>query len=109
MGFASTRAEARQLVSHKGVSVNDKLVNIASYQCKAGDVINLRERAKKQTRVTAALTMAGQIGFSPWVEVDGKKFSRVFESVSVCQEILPGIHESPDLVFVFHLYIASLS
>ena len=51
MGFAATRAEARQLVSHKGVSVNDKLVNIASYQCKAGDVINLRERAKKQTRV----------------------------------------------------------
>ena len=47
MGFAATRAEARQLVSHKGVSVNDKLVNIASYQCKAGDVINLREKRQE--------------------------------------------------------------
>src|ERR1700709_1048488 len=62
MGFAVTRAEARQLVSHKGVSVNDKLVNIASYQCKAGDVITLRDRAKKQIRVTAALTVAQQVG-----------------------------------------------
>jgi len=54
MGFAATRAEARQLVSHKAVSVNEKLVNIASYQCKAGDVVSLREKAKKQTRIQAA-------------------------------------------------------
>ena len=53
MGFAATRAEARQLVSHKAVAVNEKLVNIASYQCKAGDVVSLREKAKKQTRITA--------------------------------------------------------
>jgi len=77
MGFAATRAEARQLVSHKAVSVNEKLVNIASYQCKAGDVINLRERAKKQTRVQAALTVAAQVGFPDWVEVDDKKMSGI--------------------------------
>src|SRR5580698_3077061 len=94
MGFAATRAEARQLVSHKGISVNDKLVNIASYQCKAGDVINLRERAKKQTRVTAALTIATQVGFPDWVEVDDKKFSGILKSVPDRQEILPDINES---------------
>jgi len=79
MGFASTRAEARQLVSHKAVSVNDQLVNIASYQCKAGDVVSLREKAKKQTRIQAALTIAAQVGFPDWVEVDEKKF-REFSS-----------------------------
>src|SRR6202161_3077062 len=94
MGFAVTRAEARQLVSHKSVSVNEKLVNIASYQCKAGDVINLRERAKQQTRVQAALTVAAQVGFPDWVEVDDKKFSGVLKSVPERQEILPDINES---------------
>ena len=94
MGFAVTRAEARQLVSHKGVTVNDKLVNIASYQCKAGDVINLREKAKKQTRVQAALAVAAQVGFPDWVEVDDKKFSGLLKSVPERQEILPDINES---------------
>jgi ribosomal protein S4 len=59
--------------------VNDKLVNIASYQCKAGDVINLREKAKKQTAHPGALTIAAQVGFPDWVEVDDKKFSRCSE------------------------------
>ena len=94
MGFAATRAEARQLVSHKAVSVNDKLVNIASYQCKAGDVINLREKAKKQTRVASALAIAAQVGFPDWVEVDDKKFSGILKSVPDRQEILPDINES---------------
>src|SRR5450631_868892 len=94
MGFASTRAEARQLVSHKAVSANEKLVNIASYQCKAGDVISLREKAKKQTRITAALTIAAQVGFPDWVEVDDKKFSGILKSVPDRQEILPDINES---------------
>ena len=94
MGFASTRAEARQLVSHKAVSVNDKLVNIASYQCKAGDVVSLREKAKKQTRIQAALTIAAQVGFPDWVEVDDKKFSGILKSVPDRQEILPDINES---------------
>jgi small subunit ribosomal protein S4 len=94
MGFAVTRAEARQLVSHKGVAVNDKLVNIASYQCKAGDVVALREKAKKQTRVQAALAMAAQVGFPDWVEVDDKKFSGLLKTVPERQEILPDINES---------------
>jgi small subunit ribosomal protein S4 len=94
MGFAVTRAEARQLVSHKAVSVNDKLVNIASYQCKAGDVVSLREKAKKQTRIQAALTIAAQVGFPDWVEVDDKKFSGILKSVPDRQEILPDINES---------------
>src|SRR5438477_9858968 len=94
MGFASTRAEARQLVSHKAVSVNEKLVNIASYQCKAGDVVSLREKAKKQTRIQAALTIAAQVGFPDWVEVDDKKFSGILKSVPDRQEILPDINES---------------
>ena len=94
MGFAATRSEARQLVSHKAVSVNEKLVNIASYQCKAGDVVSLREKAKKQTRIQAALTIAAQVGFPDWVEVDDKKFSGVLKSVPDRQEILPDINES---------------
>src|ERR1700728_2077751 len=94
MGFAATRAEARQLVSHKAVAVNEKLVNIASYQCKAGDVVSLREEAKKQTRIQAALTIAAQVGFPDWVEVDDKKFSGILKSVPDRQEILPDINES---------------
>src|SRR6267378_3517045 len=94
MGFAATRAEARQLVSHKAISVNEKLVNIASYQCKAGDVVSLREKAKKQTRIQAALTIAAQVGFPDWVEVDDKKFSGILKSVPDRQEILPDINES---------------
>ena len=94
MGFAATRAEARQLVSHKAVAVNGQLVNIASYQCKAGDVVSLREKAQKQTRVTAALAIAAQVGFPDWVEVDDKKFSGLLKSVPDRQEFLPDINES---------------
>jgi len=94
MGFASTRAEARQLVSHKAIAVNDKLVNIPSYQCKAGDSITLREKAKKQQRVAAALAIAAQVGFPDWVEVDDKKMFGVLKSVPDRDEILPDINES---------------
>ena len=94
MGFASTRAEARQLVSHKAIAVNGQLVNIASYQCKAGDVVNLREKAQKQTRVQAALAIAMQVGFPDWVMVDDKKMSGVLKSVPERQEFLPDINES---------------
>src|SRR5690606_5309415 len=73
MGFAATRAEARQLVAHRGIAVNEQIVNIPSYQVKAGDKITVRERAKAQTRVKAALEIAGQVGFPEWVEVDGDK------------------------------------
>ena len=94
MGFAGTRSEARQLVSHKAIEVNGGVVSIASYQCKAGDVVSLREKAKKQTRITAALTIAAQVGFPDWVEVDDKKFSGILKSVPDRQEILPDINES---------------
>ena len=94
MGFAATRAEARQLVSHKAIAVNDKLVNIPSYQCKAGDTISLREKAKKQQRIAAALAIAAQVGFPDWVEVDDKKMFGVLKSVPDRDEILPDINES---------------
>ena len=94
MGFAATRAEARQLVSHKAIAVNDKLVNIPSYQCKAGDTITLREKAKKQQRIAAALAIAAQVGFPDWVEVDDKKMFGVLKSVPDRDEILPDINES---------------
>lgn len=60
MGFGATRAEARQLVSHKAIMVNGRVVNIASYQVKANDVVSIREKAKKQSRVKAALELAEQ-------------------------------------------------
>jgi small subunit ribosomal protein S4 len=94
MGFAATRAEARQLVNHKAIAVNDKLVNIPSYQCKAGDTVTLREKAKKQQRVAAALAIAAQVGFPDWVEVDDKKMFGVLKSVPDRDEILPDINES---------------
>jgi small subunit ribosomal protein S4 len=94
MGFAATRAEARQLVSHKAINVNGELVNIASYQCKAGDVVSLREKAQKQTRVQAALAIATQAGLPDWVEVDDKKMSGILKSVPDRQEFLPDINES---------------
>ena len=94
MGYARTRAEARQLVSHKGITVNEKVVNIASYQVDAGDIIAIRENAKKQLRITAALEIAGQVGFPEWVEVDEKKMSGVFTAVPERDEILPDINEN---------------
>ena len=73
MGFGSTRAEARQLVSHKAMTVNGQSVNIPSYLVKAGDVIAVREKSKKQGRITEALELAQQVGMPAWVEVDAAK------------------------------------
>lgn len=81
MGFASTRIEARQLVGHKAILVNGSVVNIPSYQLKPGDVIAVREKAKKQQRIQDALTVAEQYGFPAWVEVDVKNMSGVFKSL----------------------------
>ncbi len=94
MGFASTRSEARQLVSHKSVMVNGELVNIASYQCKAGDVIAIREAAQKQLRIQSALQIKSQVGFPEWVEVDEKKFSGVVKQLPDRGDILPDINEN---------------
>lgn len=81
MGFASTRAEARQLVSHRGVTVNGGVVNIPSYRVKAGDAVAVREKQKKQLRVTDALKLAEGQGFPAWVQVDAAKAEGVFKKV----------------------------
>ena len=81
MGFGSTRAEARQLVSHKAMLVNGKLVNIPSYQVQIGDVVALREKAKKQLRIQNSLAIAGQRGDVEWVEVDSGKMEGTFKRV----------------------------
>ena len=94
MGFASTRAEARQLVSHRGIVVNEQIVNIPSYQLKAGDKVAVRQRAKAQTRIQAALDIAGQVGFPEWVEVDDKKMEGTLKALPERDEILPDINEN---------------
>ncbi len=81
MGFGSTRSESRQLVSHKAISVNGKTVNIASYQVAAGDVVSVREKAKKQLRIQNALNLAGQRSNVEWVDVNSEKKEGVFKRV----------------------------
>jgi small subunit ribosomal protein S4 len=78
MGFGSTRAEARQLVSHKGITVNGEVVNISSFLVKAGDTVSVREKAKKQLRVTDSVKLAESIGLPAWVKVDTTKLEGVF-------------------------------
>jgi small subunit ribosomal protein S4 len=94
MGFGSTRAEARQLVSHKALTVNGEVVNIASYQVKAGDVVAVREKAKKQARILEALSLAEQTGIPSWVAVDGKKMEGTFKSMPDRSEIAHDVNES---------------
>jgi len=81
MGFASTRAEARQLVSHKSVLVNGKSLNIPSYEVSPGDVVSIREKSQKQTRIATALELSAQAGQISWVEVDSAKFEGTFKNV----------------------------
>jgi small subunit ribosomal protein S4 len=94
MGFAVTRAEARQLVSHKAIEVNGKIVNIASYQVKAEDVISVRESAKSQLRIQSALQVAKQVGLPEWVEVDETKMTGKFKAVPERTDFLPDINEN---------------
>ncbi len=94
MGFASTRAEARQLVSHKGIQVNGKLVNSPSLQVSAGDAIGVREKAKKQLRIQSALEIAVQVGLPEWVDVDAKKMAGTLKTLPDREEILPEINEN---------------
>jgi small subunit ribosomal protein S4 len=94
MGFASTRAEARQLVSHKGIEVNGRVVNIPSAQVNAGDAVGIREKAKKQLRIQNALEIASQVGLPDWVDVDSKKMMGTFKTVPERQDILPDINEN---------------
>lgn len=94
MGFSATRSEARQLVGHKGVTVNGKVVNIPSYEVKAGDEIKLTDSARKQARVEFALEIARRLERAPWVEVDEEKGSGQFKNLPSRDEILPDINEN---------------
>ena len=94
MGFASTRGEARQLVSHKGIEVNGKVVNIPSAQVTAGDAVSIREKARKQLRIQNAIDIASQVGLPEWVEVDTKKMTGVLKSLPDREDILPDINEN---------------
>ncbi len=94
MGFGVTRAECRQLVSHKAVLVNGKSVNIPSYQVSPNDMIGVRERAKKQVRIADSLAIAEQLGFPEWVEVDSKKMEGRFKAVPERGDLPADINES---------------
>ena len=94
MGFGSTRAEARQLVSHKAILVNGKTVNIPSYKVVPGDVIAIREKSKNQLRINAALELAAQRGFSIWVEVDAKKKEGTFKVLPERSDLAADINEN---------------
>ncbi|MCD8339403.1 MAG: 30S ribosomal protein S4 [Burkholderiales bacterium] len=94
MGFGSTRAEARQLVSHCAVMVNGKKVNIPSYQVKPGDVVAIREKAKKQERIASSIKLAESIGLPDWVTVDTKKLEGTFKSVPPRDEYAHDVNES---------------
>jgi small subunit ribosomal protein S4 len=94
MGLASTRAEARQLVSHKAISVNGTTLNIPSAQVRPNDVITIREKAKKQTRVQDSLSLAEQSGFPGWVSVDKVKMEGIFKSVPERSDIAADVNES---------------
>jgi len=94
MGFGSTRAEARQLVSHKAVLVNSKSVNIPSYMVKVGDVLSVREKSAKQNRVLEALQLAQQVGMPAWVEVNADKVQGVFKAVPDRDQFAADVNES---------------
>ncbi len=94
MGFGVTRAEARQLVSHSAILVNGSKVNIPSYQVRAGDTVEVREKSKKQLRIQAALEIAEQLGFPHWVEVEPKAAKGVFKSVPERDDLSADINEA---------------
>ncbi len=94
MGFAATRAEARQLVNHKAVAVNGYPVNVPSYQVAVGDVVSIRNKAKQQNRILGALQVASQLGFGDWIEVDEKGLQGTYKAVPDRDQVLPDINEN---------------
>ncbi|PID51429.1 MAG: 30S ribosomal protein S4 [Pasteurellales bacterium] len=94
MGYASTRAEARQLVSHKAIVVNGKVVNIPSYQVSVEDVVAVREKSKKQERIKAALELAGSKEKPTWLEVDASKMEGVYKRKPERSDLSAEINES---------------
>lgn len=94
MGFGSTRAESRQLVSHKSIAVNGVVTNIPSYQVKEGDVITVREKAKKQLRIQSSLEIAAQRAEVEWVDVDVEKKEGVYKRLPERDELSSEINEN---------------
>jgi small subunit ribosomal protein S4 len=94
MGFGASRTEARQIVRHNGILVNGKRVNIPSFQCRPGDVIEVAQAAKEQLRVKAAAEAAESRGFPEWVEVDAKALKGTFKARPQRSELPPTINES---------------
>ena len=94
MGFGSTRAEARQLVSHRSIEVNGQIVNIASYLVKPGDTVAVREKSKKQLRITDSVKLAESIGLPGWVQLDTGKLEGVFKKTPDRDEFGSDIKEA---------------
>ena len=93
MGFGSTRAEARQLVNHKSIQVNGKIVNIPSYVVSASDIVSVREKSRKQARIAESMALAEQVGFPDWVDVNQTKFEGTFKAMPERGELPPDINE----------------
>ena len=94
IGFGSTRAESRQLVSHKSIMVNGKSVNIASYMVKPSDIISVREKSRKQARIAESMALAEQGGFPDWIDVNHSKFEGTFKALPMRSELPADINES---------------
>ncbi len=94
MGFGSTRAEARQLVSHKSIALNGQVANIPSIQVKPSDVISIVEKSKKQVRIAESLQLAEQIGMPSWVAVDAKKMEGTFKAAPDRSDVAHDVNES---------------
>mgnify|MGYP003574039824 FL=1 len=92
-GFGATRAESRQLVNHKSVLVNNAVVNIPSYRVKPNDVISIREKSKKQTRITDSLNMAKQKGIADWITLDEGKLEATFKNIPERTDLSADINE----------------
>ncbi|WP_105903575.1 30S ribosomal protein S4 [Vibrio gangliei] len=93
MGFGATRAESRQLVSHKAILVNGKVVNVPSFKVSANDVVSIREKAKQQSRIKAALEVAEQREKPTWIEVDASKMEGTFKRIPERSDLSADINE----------------
>jgi small subunit ribosomal protein S4 len=93
MGFGSTRSEARQLVSHKAIMVNGNIVNVASYVVKPSDVVSVREKSRKQARIAESMSLAEQVGFPDWIDVNHSAFEGTFKAFPLRSELPPDINE----------------
>ncbi len=95
MGFAVTRAQARQLVAHKSIEVNGKKVNLPSYQIKPGDLVAVVEKSRSQLRIQEALTLSQEMDLIPaWIETDAKKFSGTFKAHPERSDLPSDINEN---------------